>query len=295
MTKRVIIAGTDGTDSSLSAVQWAAAEAQRRRVPLRIVYAYGWDRHESRFDIGAEYMNVARQLADALLAFACDRAREVAPTARIATDALVGHAVPRLLEAAHGAELLVLGSRGRGGFAGLLLGSVSQRLATYAPCPLVVVRGRATPDGPVVAGVGDTAAGEHVVATAFETAATLGRPLTVMHSHPLPLPRWLADVPPTALITDPEQDTAERAGLEQRLTPWREKFPGVPVEAVLTHESAASWLVEASRTARLVVVGGGRSGTVTGAVLGSTVTQLLHHADSPVLIAHPHAEGEPPR
>nr|BFE71957.1 hypothetical protein GCM10020092_052580 [Actinoplanes digitatis] len=148
MTRRPIIVGTDGTDSSLSAVRWAAAEAERRELPLRIVYAYDGD--------SQEWIDVARLTADAVLAFADDRARETAPNAAISTEALAGPAVPRLLDLARGAELLVLGSRGRGGVAGLLLGSVSQRMATRAACPVVVVRGRATPDGPVVAGVDDT-------------------------------------------------------------------------------------------------------------------------------------------
>jgi nucleotide-binding universal stress UspA family protein len=292
MTKRVIIAATDGTDSSLTAVEWAAAEAQQRGLPLRVVYAYDWDWHDTRADLGTEDVDVARQLADAVVAFAYDRAREVAPDAHISTETLVGHAVPRLIEVSRGAELLVVGSRGRGGFAGLLLGSVSQRMATHAPCPVVVVRGRANPDGPIVAGVDDTDAGTPVLAAAFETAAALGRPLTVVHSDPSPLPVWLNDVPPAAVITHPEQDAAEREDLGQRLAPWQEKYPDVPAEPVLTHEGAASWLVKASRTARLVIVGGGHSATVGGALLGSTVTQLLHHADCPVLITHPHVEDQ---
>nr|BFE71956.1 hypothetical protein GCM10020092_052570 [Actinoplanes digitatis] len=102
-------------------------------------------------------------------------------------------------------------------------------------------------------------------------------------------------MPPAAVITYPEQDAAERARLDQRLAPWREKYPGLPVEAVLTHQSAAFWLGDASRTAGLVVVGGGRSGTMTGALLGSTVTGLLQHADCPVLIVHSGAEDEAAR
>jgi nucleotide-binding universal stress UspA family protein len=292
MAKRVIIAGTDGTGSSLAAVRWAAVEAQRRGLPLRIGYAYDGDWHESRFDIGNEYTDVARQLANAVVAFARDHAREVAPNADISTETLAGHTVPRLIEAARGAELLVLGNRGRGGFTGLLLGSVGRRLATHAPCPVVVVRGRAAPDGPVVAGVDDTPAGDQVLAGAFEAAGSLDRPLTVMHSDRPVVPQWLDEMPIAAVITHPEQDTADRLRLEQRLATWRERYPGVPVDAVLTHEGAAAWLVEASRSARLVVVGAGRGGTVTGGVLGSTITQLLHHADCPVLITHPHAGQE---
>jgi len=290
MTQRVIIVGTDGTDSSLAAVEWAAREAQRRGLPLRIVYAYDWDWHESRVDIGTEYVDVARQLADAVAAFAYDRAREVAPNANISTDTLVGHAVARLLEVTRGAELLVLGSRGRGGFTSLLLGSVSQRMSVHAPCPVVIVRGRALADGPVVAAVDDSPIGELVLAAAFDAAAGLDRPLTVVHSHPAPVPTWLTDIPPAAVITNPEQDTAERDRLDQRLLPWRAKYPGVPVDAVLTHDSAASWLVDASRAASLLVLGPSHGGTVSRALLGSTVLQVLHHADCPVLITRPDPE-----
>lgn len=291
MTKRAIIAATDGTESSLAAVDWAATEAQRRGIPLRVVYAYDWDWHETRFDIRNEYIDVARQLADAVVAYAYDHAREAAPNANISTDTLVGHAVPRLLEVTHGAELLVLGNRGRGGFAGLLLGSVSQRMATQAPCPVVVVRGRTAPDGPIVAGVDDSPAGDQVVAAAFRTAADHDRPFTVIHSHPAAVPYWLADIPPAAAFIHSERDAAEREQFEQRLAPWRDKHPGVPVEAVLTHDSAASALVEASRSARLVVVGAGRGGTVSRTLLGSTVLQLLHHAGCPVLITRQDTES----
>ncbi len=284
MSQRVIIVGTDGTDS-VAAVSWAAGEARRRGLRLRIVHAFDWGRHESRLRTRNEYIDVARNLADAVVADAYDHAREIAPDANITTETLIGHPVPRLLEVSRGAELLVLGSRGRGGFTGLRLGSVSQRMATHAACPVVVVRGRAVPDGPVVAGVDDSATGEQVLAAAFEAAADRGRPLTVVHSHLAPVPFWVTDVPPATAIAYPERDAADRDRLEERLSPWRGKYPRVPVEIALTHDGAACVLVDASRTAQLVVVGPARGGAVSRTLLGSTVLQLLHHADCPVLIA----------
>jgi nucleotide-binding universal stress UspA family protein len=270
MAGSVIIVGTDGSESSMAAVGWAAREAQRRGLPLRVVHAFDED----------------RRLADAVVALARDGAREVAPRADISTDIIAGPAVQRLLEAARGAALLVVGSRGRSGVTGLLLGSVSQRLATHAGCPVVVVRGHAGPDRPVVAGVDETRAADTVLAAAFETAARRGCRLTVVHS---PLPPVLlrpGGAPPASVIVHPEGDTSERARLEQRLAPLRRRYPGVPVEGLLAQDGAASSLVEASRSAQLVVVGAGHSGTVAGAVLGSTVTHLLRHADCPVMIAH---------
>jgi len=285
MNKHVIIVGTDGTDASAAAVTWAAGEAQRRRLPLRIVYVFDWDWRQSRFEVGTEFIDAARNLADAVVAAAYDHARQAAPDANISTDTLVGHATPQLLEISHDAELLVLGSRGRGGFTGLLLGSVSRRLATHAACPVVVVPGHTVGDGPVVAGVDDSSAAGEVLAAAFRAAADRGRPLTVVHSYLPPVPIWLTDRMPAAPITYPQQEAADRARLDERLAPLRAKYPDVPVETVLTHFSAAAVLVDASRSAQLVVVGGGAVGAVSRALLGSTVLQLLHHSACPVLIA----------
>jgi len=124
---------------------------------------------------------------------------------------VAGHAAVQLLAAAGDAELIVLGSRGRGGFAGLLLGSVSQRVATHAPCRVVVIRGRGdVPEGAVVAGVDDSPAADLVLETAFDQAAARGGTLTVMRAFLPVLPRWLASVA-AAEVETPEQDAVERA------------------------------------------------------------------------------------
>jgi len=284
MRIQAIVVGTVGTDSSTAAVDWAAREAQRRHLPLRIVHAYDWDWHESRYDIGNEYIDVARQLAEAVTAAAARQAREAAPGIAIEAYALAGHAGVQLLEATKDAELLVVGSRGRGGFAGLLLGSVSQRVATHADCPVVVVRGR--PDaaiGPVVAGVDDSPAAEHVLATAFDAAAARGCALLAVRAYLPAIPLWLTGVSAVAVDT-PEQDSVERVQLDEQLAPWRSKYPDVPVGVLLTHDSAAATLVAASHDAQLLVVGSRGHGVVAGTLLGSAGLQLLHHADCPVYL-----------
>ena len=140
---------------------------------------------------------------------------------------------PCLLEASRGAEVLVLGSRGRGGFSGLLLGSVSQRLATDASCSVVVVRGRSdVSGGPVVAGVDDSPAASLVLEDAFKAAAAQDRGLVVFRSYLPVRPLTLYDVMPEAVDT-PEQDAAEHAQLlKQQFAPCRTWFPDVPVEVV---------------------------------------------------------------
>jgi len=278
-----ILVGTDGTDCGRAAVRWAAAEAGRRRTPLRIAHAFDWDWHESRFDIGTEYVDVGRHLAEAVVAEAVDRARECAPDIAVETDILTGQATQCLLDAAHGAELLVVGSRGRGGFAGLLLGSVSRRLATHAACPVAVIRGHDVPGGPVVTGIDDSPAADQVLAAAFDEAAVQGCGLVVLRSLAPALPPWLADVR-RAGVRSPEDWAAELRRLDDRVAPWRDRSPDVPAETVLAHDTAASALVHASREARLIVVGSRGHGTAGAALLGAVGMQLLHHASSPVLI-----------
>ncbi|GAA2607792.1 universal stress protein [Paractinoplanes durhamensis] len=286
MTTKTVIVATDGTDTSLHAVAWAAREAERRAVPLRIVHAYDWDWRESRLDIGNDYIDIAREVAEGIVAQAGRRAHTVAPRITIQTDLLVGHAVPKLLEVSDGAELLVLGRRGRGGFAGLLLGSVSQRLAVHATCPVVVVHDESAPDsGPITAGVDDSPSAEDVLQIAFEMASTRGGPVEVVHSFLPPVPLWLQPSVNPRDVATPDFDAYERNRLEERLAPWRDKYPNVPAEVVMTHESIAAALVERSRHAQLVVVGSRDRGAVAGALLGSTGLQLLHHAYCPVLIA----------
>lgn len=284
MRTNAIAVGTDGTGTSHAAVDWAAREADRRGVPLRIIHAFDWEWREARYDLSGEYLDLARKFAEGIVATAEARARQVAPRLTVETETLVGPAAPQLLQAARNADLLVVGSRGRGGFAGLLLGSVSQRVATHGTGPVVVVREHAgDPDGPIVAGVDDSPAGDLVLDAAFGRAAELGCPLVVIHAYLPVYPLWIAD-PTPPIVETPEQDAAEQAGLAERLAPWRERFPDVPLEARVTHRSAAAALVEASRTARLVVVGSRGHGRVAGSLLGSAGLQLLHHAACPVEI-----------
>ncbi|MFC7279994.1 universal stress protein [Paractinoplanes rhizophilus] len=180
-----------------------------------------------------------------------------------------GHPAARLLEIAHDAELLVLGYRGRGGFAGLRLGSAGQRVATHASGPVAVVRGHPSPDGPVVAGVDGSAAADHVLESAFTAAGVRAARLIVVRS------------------VAADRDAADGDLLHEQLAPWRDKFPDVAVETLLTHDDIAPTLVSASAGAQLVMVGSRGRGAIRGALLGSTGLHLLQHAECPVLLARP--------
>ena len=285
MKTKEILVGTDGTAASQAAVQWAAGEAERRHRLLRIMHVFDWEWRSARYESGTEYIDVSRQLADAVVAGASAQARAVAPAVQLELDTLIGNPAPCLLEAAAEAELVVLGSRGRGGFASLLLGSVSQRVATHATCPVVVVRGRGNvTEGPVVVGVDDSPRAEHVLATAFEAATGRETSLAVIRTYLPSPPLWMAGVPVADYAT-PKEDAEEHARVEELLAPWRHKFPEVKVDVMVSHDSPAAVLTGVSHGAQLVVVGSHGHGSIAAALLGSTGLQLLHHADCPVLIA----------
>jgi nucleotide-binding universal stress UspA family protein len=283
-----IVVGTDGSDGSRAPIRWAAREAQRRGAPLRLVHALDWEWHAARYNIGGEYLAEAHRHADELIAAATEEIRAIAPDVPVESQALVGNPIPRLMEASADADLLVLGNRGRGGFTSLLLGSVSQRLALHASCPVVVVRGHSE-TGPVAVGVDDSPAADHVLEAAFSAAAGRGVGLAVIRTYLPPPPLWLAGNVVATEVETPEQDAIERERLDHQLAPWREKYPDVPVETMISHDSAAAVLVGVSKGAQLIVVGSRGHGALAGTFLGSTGMQLLHHAECPVLIVRPRA------
>ncbi|GAA0445121.1 universal stress protein [Actinoplanes capillaceus] len=283
MRTATIVVATDGTASSRAAIRWAAREAARRAATLRVTHVIDWQHGEARYDLDGGDFAASRRIAEGVARTGAALAREVVPDLPIKIDILVGNPAARLLSQAGDADLLVLGSRGRGGFASLVLGSVSQRVALHAGVPVVVVRGRGdVTDGPVAVGFDESERAEHTLRTAFELAAARGAPLAVIRTY-LPVMSLYMGVA-TANVPTPEEDAAERLRLEEQLAPWRERFPAVQVEALLSHDSAAAVLSGVSHGAQLVVVGSRGRGTLAGTLLGSTGLQLLHHADSPVYL-----------
>ena len=141
----MIVVGVDGSEASKDALRWALEEARLRRSPLLAVYAWLFPQIGGRGYIPSELLDPELLRATAqeqLDGFVADLAGE-SDGVEIEHVVRQGPAAQVLVEAAEEAELLVVGSRGRGGFAGLLLGSVSQQCAHHAACPVVIVRGPA--------------------------------------------------------------------------------------------------------------------------------------------------------
>ena len=171
--------------------------------------------------------------------------------------------------------MLVVGARGAGGFAQLLLGSVSRYAAMHAACPVIVVREETSAvHREVVVGVRDPQDATAALAFAFDEAALRGATLVVVHSwNSLPAPIWRQ--------ADAERLAAEAdRSLAEALEPWREKYPGVPVRHDVVHGHPARVLAAYAGRADLVVIGRHSGGHAIGGIQHA----VLGHAHGPVAI-----------
>jgi nucleotide-binding universal stress UspA family protein len=134
-----IVAGVDGSDSSLKALRWATQQAELTGARLDVITTWDWaTSYGWAMPIPSDYD--PRSNAQSLLDEAVAPLRDAHPQLDIRSTVVEGHPAPVLIEASRTADLLVVGSRGHGEFAGMLLGSVSEHCVTNAHCPVVVIR-----------------------------------------------------------------------------------------------------------------------------------------------------------
>lgn len=297
MNSLPVIAAVDGSDDSLRALDWALDAARRRGAPLRVV-------HVRQYAVWAQPDVLVAGAPDADDDPVLDRVRthlegrpDRPPTEYLGVEGAPGAVLPELGSTA---QLLVLGSRGRGGFASLLLGSNGMAAARDAECPVVVVPrpGREVhaeaPTGPgprVVVGLHVDSPDDAALDFAFGEAGLRDARLQVIAAYQWPLQSWVAPgdmIPPKI-----DQDAVEnetRALAEGFLAPHSARHPGVLAEPYVLPGDAAGHLVAASKGADLVVVGRHRRRLLAPARLMGSVTQaVLLHAASPVAVVPPGA------
>lgn len=280
-----VVAGVDGSEPSLAGVDLAAEEASLRPVPLELVYAFAPPWLAPPVAPGAEpaYDEVRRH-AQRVLHEAGARVRDAHPDLPVITRLRDGPPAGVLIDASGQATLLVVGHRGRGGFTGLLTGSVGIQLASHAACPVVITRGQVARDAPVVVGVDGSDGARRAAEFARDTAAAYGVPLVVLFAWPAET-GWAPGVIAAGQPPPEPPDLAARTVRELART-----RPSVPMRPeIRTDRPAHRALVEESEGARLVVVGARGRGGFRGLLLGSVSQALIHHARCPVAVVPPGA------
>ncbi|QHA02957.1 universal stress protein [Streptomyces broussonetiae] len=264
-----LVVGVDGSEASLEAVDWAAAEAVRHDVPLLLLHAAAGERETSD-----------------VIAAASARAGASAPSVRLSGEVTHEDAAAALVDKGRNAFALVLADRGLGDLSGLLLGSVSLAVAARADCPVVVVRGTVehldARFGSVVVGVQDGEGSGTAVDFAFREAHVRSCRLVAVHAWSAPsgacttaqAPSWFLEAhrrPPAQVLDDALRRPA--AG-----------YPDADVSRRLVEDAARPALLEAASTADLLVVGARRRLGHPGLQLGLINHALLHHAPCPVAV-----------
>jgi nucleotide-binding universal stress UspA family protein len=284
-----IVVGVDASPTSEPALRWAIAEASTRRIPLKLVSAWN-----PGFDIDA--LGLATREVEAHCRAVLDHAKEEVnaadPSIPVTTTTYIGPALTALIDASRNADTVVVGSRGLRPLRALLIGATSLEVAAHAECPAVLVRETATsrPGGRVVVGVDGTPQSAEAVAYGFAYASAHAVDLTVLHAFQV---EYVAGV----ISGLSAEDSTTRVAQEElvltaeAVAGWREKSPDVKATTVTTRDHPVDALIEASRTAALVVIGGHRRGRIGGALLGAVGHGILHRAHCPVAVVRPRSHS----
>lgn len=286
---RAVVVGVDGSEGSHAAVRWAAPEAVRRGLPLRLVHAAVPTHLPTMRSFAATATADWRDAARKVAGDGVDTARRAEPTLAVEPSVYLNQSPAQALTGEAGsAELLVLGARGNGGFGALTLGSTAIQVLQLATSPVVVVREpdpATTPGsaaGQVVVGVDGSVVSRLAARFAFGEAAARGVGLTVVHAWSKP---WHPALRSVEVPTDwplPEADSASM--LAESIAVGREDFPAVAVTDRLVEGRPAEALVDLSGGAELLVVGSRGRGGLAGLVLGSVSHAVVHRAQCPVAV-----------
>ncbi len=288
MATKPVVVGVDGSEESLRAAEWAALEAKRHSSPLRIVSAPAQVPRMHAYNASPTAIaNALLGMAARALDAAVTRSEEVVQGLPVTTGFLSGPPALALAEAGSEASMLVVGARGAGGFAAMVLGSVSRFVATRAPCPVVVVREESMAvHREIAVGIRDPQDTNHTLAFAFEEAALRGADLVAVHTwFWFPAALHVSAAGEELRPTDPDRIAAEAAGgLAAALGEWCDKYPGVRVRHDIIHGHPARVLASFSARADLVVLGRHGHPADAGPGIGSIQHAVLNHAHGPVAV-----------
>jgi nucleotide-binding universal stress UspA family protein len=285
--KHTVVAGYDRTDPSERALIEAGREAAWRGASLTVVHAFRWI--PAATPMAYPPLSVEQSMKEAAEEVAtdgADLARYRFPETTVEAEAIEGQAAEVLATASRDADLLVVGNRGRGGFAGQLLGSVSMRALASSDVPTMVVRGpEHGPHGLIVVAVDLEEPTDGILGFAFAEASRRGVRLEAVTVWDMP---WALE-----LVGDAEEvETAGKqamteldAALESAMAALRAEYPDVHADHEVVDGMPGTVLNAASQQADLVLVGAHRHGGGRhGMRVGPVAHALLHHADCPVIV-----------
>ena len=290
---RRIVVGYDESESANCAVDWAAAEAARRGLPLTVLTVL--DYSGAMPGVYGLSPRVFQKQAEQIASRGVDRAGKSAPSIEIVAVGRVDRVAAALIEFSRDAELLVLGTRGHGELTGSLLGSVAFAATAHAHCPVVVVAGELTPPGPdrpILVGIDGSPSAEVALRYAADLAADVGARLIVATVYrPIVNTIWAEGAYPTSQPADVPNFSALVPKSAQKVTHTaanlaKEWHPDLEVEEVTSEGSPARELRRLAAGCGLLVVGTRGHGGFAGLVLGSVSHAVLHSAPCPVLV-HP--------
>ena len=306
----VVLAGVDGSPASLEAADWAAAYAHAHGRALHLVCAYSVPSFTAAALDGGYAALDDTAIAEGARAVLDEAVARVSATGVLTTSAVAtGDAAAVLVELSRGAATVVVGTRGRGGFAERLLGTVSSALPAHAHCPTVVVPYRrrqgqapeiedATQDtahrtrvGRIVVGVDGSPAAEVALEHAIREAEAWGAELTAVAGVPIGTgTSYLAWLPAAVDHETVLHDVAE--GLDVVVDRALTGHPDLQVRRHVLDGTGAQLLTEFSSAVDLIVVGSRGRGGFAGLLLGSTSQAVLHHSTCPVMVVTTKARDE---
>lgn len=284
-----IVVGVDDSPAAKVAVDWAARDAELRKVGLTLVHAVSpnmmtWLDTPLPPGLARWQKEHGRRLLDDALKVVEQACLHGGP-AQIRTELLSSPAVPVLVGMSQDAELLVAGSCGSGRWSARLLGSVSSGLVRHAHCPVAVIHDEDPlmphpAQAPILLGIDGSPASELATAIAFDEASHRNVGLVTLHA-------WSdADVSEwPAIDWRAIELTAERV-LAERLAGWQEQYPDVAVRRIVVCDQPARQLVDQSEEAQLTVVGSRGRGGFAGMLVGSVSETVAQLARMPVIVAH---------